>query len=503
MSVLRNKWTILCFILATAAVVIFSDFLIKPTIWSDEGLVIQFGRNLSERGAMQIAVSPNSFSANRQYYTSSVGWVLPVSLAAVFKIFGSSFFNARLLTSFYLLGFVTVVFLLIRRVYSLKTAVLSSLLLISFAPLYGNGKSALGEVPAMFWLAIGLYLYELFRQKPMLQAIFSGLGFGLFFASKPAFLILGAPILGTVCLVAVLRAKKNDIKFAAAKVIVFWFVVLLVIFPTVWFGAIHPLNYANILRTFSHYSNNFRSPCVLCDVKNNLSLFFTHTTLWHLEFLLAITAFYLVFVKREIMKDWRVQWLMIFATLDIIYFIKSTGVFRYLFPLQIILLAALPIFIGEFSEKIKSKWLKFSYLPVLFLVAIQFIHLFWFATMYHSSGPVELEKYINKEILFTDATVGIIGAPVAAAALPAGRYFQLVQFVTNESYGIVDGVNALDFPEKDLPEYIIYTEPYFVFGTNAGYYEKRIGYFYDKAAVFREYNVMKKKDILINEYPKN
>ena len=93
----------------------------------------------------------------------------------------------------------------------------------------------------------------------------------------------------------------------------------------------------------------------------------------------------------------------------------------------------------------------------------------------------------------TSAAVGIIGAPVAAAVLPDGRYFQLVQFVTNESYGIVDGVNALDLPEQELPEYIIYTEPYFVFGTDAGYYKKRISDFYYKVAVFREYNIMKRK----------
>lgn len=493
MNILQNKWVILGFILAATAVVIFNDFLIKPTIWSDEGLVIQLGRNLAEKGIVQVAISPDDFSANRQYYTSSVGWVLPASLAVVFKIFGVSFFNTRLLMSFYLLGFITVAFLLVSRFYGLKTAVLSSLLLISFAPLYGNGKSAIAEVPAMFWLALGFYFYEIFRHKPISQAILSGLGFGLFFASKPAFLILGVPILGIVCFAAVLREEKNAIKCATAKVIVFWFVVLLVIFPTIWFGAIHPLNIENILKTFSHYLNNFRSPCVSCDIKSNLSLFITHATLWHLEFLLVIGALYLVFVKRETMKDWRVQWLTLFAALDIVYFIKSTGVFRYLFPFQIILLAILPAVIFGVFKKLRPNFIRLSYLALVVLIGAQFTHLFFYATMYHSSAPPALEKYIQGEILPKKTIVGIIGAPVAAAVLPAGRYFQLVQFVTSESYGIVDGVNALDLPEKNLPEYIIYTEPYFVFGTDAGYYKGRMGDFYDKVAAFREYNVMKRK----------
>ncbi|MDO8555214.1 MAG: glycosyltransferase family 39 protein [bacterium] len=489
MSILQNKWIVLGFILTAAIAIISNDFLIKPTIWSDEGLVIQLGRNLAEKGVVQMAVSPNDFSANRQYYTSSVGWVLPTSLAVVFKIFGASFFNARFLMSFYLLGFVAVVFLLMKRMYGLKTAVLSSLLLISFAPLYGNGKSALGEAPAMFWLALGLYFYEIFRQKPMLQSVFSGFGFGLFFASKPAFLILGLPILFLIHLFSFYK-KTFSFKWLAF----FWVVVFLLILPTIWFGSIHPLNMENILKTFSHYSNNFRSPCVSCDIKSNLFLFLTSATLWHLEFLSAVAVVYLIFVKRKIIqKDWRVQWLIIFGVFNLVYFIKSTGVFRYFFPLQIILLVSLPIFLKGFLEKINLKWLKVSYLLTMFLVVIQFIHLFWFATMYHSSGPVELEKYINKEILPTNAVVGIIGAPVAAAALSAGRYFQLVQFVTNESYGIIDGVNALDLPEQNLPEYIIYTEPYFVFNTDAGYYKKRINDFYNTAAVFREYNVMKKK----------
>jgi len=326
----------------------------------------------------------------------------------------------------------------------------------------------------------------------MLQPVLSGLGFGLFFASKPAFLILGAPILFLIHLLSLYK-KTVSFKWLAF----FWLVVFALILPTIWFGSIHPLNIENILRTFSHYSNNFRSPCVLCDIKNNFSLFVSHATLWHLEFLLATAAFYLIFVRRGILSakggDWRVQWLVLFAVVDIIYFIKSTGVFRYFFPLQIILLAVFPAMIFGILKTSKPVFARLGYVAVIFLVAMQFTHMIFYSTMYHSSAPPVLESYIKNEILPKNTTVGIIGAPVVAAVLPAGRYFQLVQFVTNESYGIVDGVNALDLPEQNLPEYLIYTEPYFVFGTDAGYYKKRISDFYYKAAVFREYNVMKRK----------
>lgn len=346
-NILKNKWIILVFILTVAGIVVFNDFLIRPTIWSDEGLVIQLGRNLAETGRLGIAVAPGQFSSNRYYYTSSSGWVLPVSLAAMFKLFGVSFFNARLLAAFYLFGFIVVIFLLACRLWGLRTAVLSSLLLVSFAPLYGNGKSVLSDLPGLFWLALGFYLYEIFREKSLRQAVFSGLGFGLFFSAKPAFLILGLPALGVIHLIKYLRKKEKFQWF-----LVFWLAIFFAVLPTIWFGIIHPLTLESFQKTLSHYANNYYSPCVSCDIKSNLILFFTHQTLWHLVLLMAIAAFCLFLLRGQgVLKDWRICWLLFFSIFDLFYFLKSPGTFRYFFPLQLLLLVVLPACIFGIFKK--------------------------------------------------------------------------------------------------------------------------------------------------------
>lgn len=493
MNILTNKWIILIFILAVAGIIIFTNFLTRPKIWSDEGLMVQLTRNWAEAGEMKIAVGPNQFSPNQHYFNSSAGWVAPASVALFFKISSVSFFNARLAMAFYLLGLIAVVFLLARRLWGLKTAIFSSLLLVSFAPLYGNGKSVLAEVPALFWLALGFYLYEVLRSKPMLQSILSGLGFGMFFAAKPAYLILGLPVLAVVHLITLLRTRKDAITFAAAKVILFWLLIFLVIAPTIWRGVIHPINFENILKTAGYYSNNYGSPCVSCDIQRNLSLFLTHKTLWHLAFLIIVAGLYLILNRKEFLKEWRIQWLAIFGLFVLFYFLKSPAVFRYFFPLQIILLCVLPFCLLRIFEKIKPNFFWIGYAAVAILIIIQFVHLGWFKTMYHSTAPVFLEQYIKENILPTDKIVGIIGSPVAAAAMPAGRYYQFVQFVTSESFGITDGINALDLPDESLPDYLIYQTPFFIFRGDTDYYARRIETFYEQAVIFQDYIVMEKK----------
>jgi hypothetical protein len=222
-------------------------------------------------------------------------------------------------------------------------------------------------------------------------------------------------------------------------------------------------------------------------------MFFSHKTLWHLVFLAAVVVIYLI-RRKELLsaigrsafggKDWRVQWLFFFGIFDILYFLKSPGVFRYFFPLQIILLIILPICFFGLTKKLRFL--------LLILIGVQFVHLAWFPTLYYSVGPPRLEKYIEREILTTEKTIGVINAPAAAAALPSDRYFQLVQFVTARSYGITDGINPLDLPADSFPDYLIYREPLFIFNADTKHYLEQIELSYKKAAVFRDYIVMKK-----------
>ena len=54
----------------------------------------------------------------------------------------------------FLLMLVAASFWLIYEVFGYKEAVISTLLLVSFAPLYGNGKIVLGEIPGLLFLVL-------------------------------------------------------------------------------------------------------------------------------------------------------------------------------------------------------------------------------------------------------------------------------------------------------------------------------------------------------------
>ena len=80
----------------------------------------------------------------------TVGYPLIYPLALLFKIFGISILKARVLMVFFIMSLVLISYLAIKKRYGLNQSLLSIALLVTFPPLYGNGKSVLGEVPGLF-----------------------------------------------------------------------------------------------------------------------------------------------------------------------------------------------------------------------------------------------------------------------------------------------------------------------------------------------------------------
>lgn len=434
-------------VIAFAAFWIYSDFLTKPFIWSDESLNIQMARTLAETGKIGIPLSPGVFSSHLHYYTSSSGWVMLASVAAGLKIGGMSFFAARSVMAIYMLAAVILVYICVLRFRDWKTATVSALLVASFASFIGYGKSVLGEVPGICWLLAGLLALQYAKKWPWAYFV-GGLGFGLFLATKPAFLLIGGPPLLFVIAIEYLK-KRMDIK----QVAIFLIAILIAVLPSIYIGSIHPITMENIQKTALYYSNNYNSPCIRCDIQRNLWSLVSQTTFWHLELLAAVTGVWLVTVAKSVRMDWRMRWFLLFSLLSMAYFLKSPGTNRYFFPLQFGLLILFPIALMDIVSHYAPK-MKKGVLPIsLLLVMVQSIQYAYLSDVYPNSGPPELERFLKEEVLPKPGLIGVINAPAAGAIVPADRQFQ---FIRNSAFGRTDGVNILTKNEEMWPETIVY-----------------------------------------------
>lgn len=477
-------------LITLTAVFIFDDFLTRPRIWFDEGLKIQLARNFADFGKIGIQLAPGEFSPSIVYHTST-GWFLPVALGAVFRVFGVSFLAARLFMAAMLLSFVAVLFLLARRWWGLGIATFSALLIITFAPLYGNGKSVLAEIPSLLWLALGLYLFELLRGKNIwLHAGSVGFAIGMFGATKPAFLFLFLP---AFFLVHIVMFAKN--RMTAKWFAIHWCFVALAVLPTLWLGTVHPISIANLKETLRVYSSgNYTVGCAGCNARENIFNLFRHTTLLHLAGLLAVNAAALAwFTRKKKIVDWRIWSFALSGVLVLAYFLRSPGVFRYVLPLQLILLFVLPWSVFFLTERLGFMrfWRGAAGITLFAVLVAQLAHMLFFATVFRTAAPLALEQYVRQN-LRSDESVGVIGSTVAAAIVPNARMKQFIRLDAND----VDGRNFLEDPAEKLPDTLVYYIDYPDFKENPDVepFSGKLAPHYIRALDLGEYVVLRRRE---------
>lgn len=477
-------------LLTLTAVFIFDDFLTRPRIWFDEGLKIQLARNFADFGKIGIQLAPGEFSSSIVYNTST-GWFLPVALGAVFRVFGVSFLAARLFMAVLLLGFVALIFLLTLCWWGPRIAAFSTLLVITFAPLYGNGKSVLAEIPAFFWLMLGLYLYEILRKKHfLLHAGGVGFAIGMFGATKPAFLFLFLPAFFLVHLVMLARNR-----LAAKWFAIFWCFAVLAVLPTLWLGTVHPISIANLKETLQVYlSGNYTVKCADCNARENFFNFFRHTTLLHLVgLLIANIVAFAWFARKTKTSDWRVWSFALSGVLILAYFLRSPGIFRYVLPLQFLLLLILPWSFFFLSERLRFVRYRHGVASIALgiIVLAQLAHMRFFATVFHTATPLAIEQYVRQN-LRSDESVGVIGSTVAAAIVPNARMKQFIRLDANN----VDGKNFLEDPVEELPNVLIYYVDYPDFKENPDVepFLGKLAPHYIRALDLGEYVVLRRRE---------
>ncbi len=330
----RNQRLLALALLALAAFFALFRLSESPSVWYDEGIYTQMAMNLSDHGVVGFQLSPGEITHVSRV---TVGYPLVVPLALTMKVFGTDILVSRGLMVAFLLGFLALAYLLIKKEFGYTAALGTLTLLATFPPLYGNGKSVLGEVPGLFFFVLALWcLYQVsVRVQRSWWAFLAGASLGLCAATKPLFLVsLGAFAIASLTMRRGASWSIRDVGFALLGI---------ALSLGVWFGMQFSTGDSPAV-TLAFYANPYQTASLGTTILTNVKSLITGATPLYLLFLMGVWSVSLVirYVKKEhIALSEHTAFLT--AVLIIVAYLRIVGWYRYLFPAQIIaLLYAVP-----------------------------------------------------------------------------------------------------------------------------------------------------------------
>lgn len=419
---LKSKFKLLLslFILGLACFLIIFNFTKTPNVWVDEGVFTNVAENLSVNHSVGMQISPGVSKPLGLLLSAGYPVIFPVSLS--FKFFDVGLWQARLVMVIYMIILVILFFIFSNKLYGFYPAVLSSLLLLSFSPFYGNGRPVQGEVPGLVFLVFGAILllyWEKSEFKNSWYLALSGFTLAVSASVKPLYLLV---ITASLLLTFIFWFKKIN-----NKSILINFLLGVVPPAILWFlfqfNGVHSDD--NIFSTYlsfaSYFIGNHSSDIsVWQNIYTNLLRFLTESTPLLFIILLALTTF--VFILRffkKIDRDISISefFILTFIVLNWLGYLKGTGWYRYFFPANTLVYIFVPFVFwglgGLFVKPIYKKILVFA--PVVLLL-FQFYHLVFISdTSYvvKRTRNDDLKKVLSeidpsKKVLFYNASEAIV-----------------------------------------------------------------------------------------------
>lgn len=444
----KNRQTLfLTAILIFVVVFSFSHLTTRPGLWFDEGLNIEIAHNFLLSNKLDISTAPNVFSGV-PYIVGTNGYPLTIPLAGTFSVFGFGLKQTRIYMLFWLLAVLLSLYYVVKSIFGTSKALATVAFIATFAPFYGNGLTATGEIPGFFFFIWGLF----FLIKPeRSNYLLTGLLFALAAAAKPSVYLSVFPVFLIFLLLGEKKEFfKNFFKFilGAFPPILLW---IILAFP-------NPLS----LNTWKAVVLFYRYPfgkefSIVANIFKNISLVFTHSTLIYFLLLISVIIFWF-FTNGRInsLKRKFCIFFFIYAVFAFLYFLKSPGWLKYIFGFElsafIFVPSALETVTREISKEEKLQNLAFKFALAFFLI-IQLVHLFFFRSALYSPYPEITTSFINENLARNDAyKVGILNNPAIAGLINSSKKFQILK--VNGSSPIF-GENPLSFPKKSLPQFII------------------------------------------------
>lgn len=440
------------FLLALTAVLFFSLYKLteSPPTWYDEGMITQVAINLLHHGRAAIQVAPGELASAGHV---STGFPVIYPLSVVFRIAGIGILQARLLMAAFLLAFFIAFSYLARSILGSRMWLYSVFLLASFAPLYGNGKNVLGEVPGLLFLALSLIFLYRFENSGKVRDIFLASFFaGLSATTKPIFLLL---ILAVILAIFLLRRFWPNRRLVLGAIISF-------LAPFALWLPFQFQGNDSFGEILSFYVNPYRLGNLPSVVLANLAhVVSSPETL----FTAAIFIFWAVslFLRRN-EHLWLTELVaFIFTSLVLLSYFRTPGWHRYFFPAHVVVLIYFPAAFFLTYERVRG-WVKarfsssFSlpvFLPVAFicfLVIFQFYQLgfnSWVADYYGNHRTAILQEYFRA--FDPAASIFIYDAPEIVPFLPSDNYYQ---YMPAGNIWVIGG-EQLDKLKDGVPQFVV------------------------------------------------
>ncbi len=421
----------------------------SPPVWYDEGIYTQLGMNVASYGVSGLRLDPTAITKVPQL---TVGYPLIYPLALVFKLFGQGILQARLLMVAFLMAFVVAGYALVRKIYGPTLGLMALGLLATFGPLYGNGKSVLGEVPGLLFVALSILCFEARKSAGRYSGVYlvlSGLTAGLAAATKPYFLVF--PV--AIAIAVIVEYVRKSIRIKDISILAISAIVPIAIWLALQFGS------AQAGDTFSRYVNPYRYGSLTSVILENIRGLVAGIGPLYLLAMMGVwtLSFWLAWKKRV-----RISMMEIaaysFVIISFLAFLRTSGMYRYIFPAQAISILffapAAARILGLWDNRLTAfvkRW-KLLHVTVLLLIvfgAYQVRFDSWVAQAYGSSKTAEWQAHFAS--MASSTAEFFYDAPEVAIFKKDPNYFQLIV----PGPGLTIGEANLDALKKGVPNEVV------------------------------------------------
>lgn len=455
------KLKIVAVCVCMAIVLFFSLYKLteSPPVWYDEGIYSQLAINSALFSSNDIQIAPGEFVSGA-FVTGGYPFIQPVALS--FRLFGIGIFQSRIVMAGFIVLLVTLLFVLTKKMFGSRYAILAAFLCALFPVLYGNGKNMLGEVPGLVYLFCFLWAtYELERKKYQgtIQYIFAGLSAGLCVSTKPLFLVLGGAVLIAVILHR--RSVVWNMKGLLNGLVAF------LIPLVIWFSFQFEQG-DSMVAIANYYANPYGIADVGQQIVTNFVRFFTESSPVYLLVLSLIwIGSFVIRVSKKVPVSLTEKIALIFTVLVLAAYLRTAGWYRYFFVAQIVTIAFVPhavsVWITMFVQKYKS-WrgrdtsisnvssfrITLGCCTLLFLIqGYQLLFTSWVATHYSSTKSAELTEFFST--VPPDTTYFLYDVPEIVEFLPHQSYYQYLA----PTRALVFGVSQVKKLDAGIPDVVI------------------------------------------------
>lgn len=446
--ILKHKYH---FLLATALLfVVFvslATLTTKPRLWADEAKSIELALNFQRFGVLDIQTAPNEFSGI-SYLLQSTGYPVTVPLAGIFALFGFSMAVSRIYMLLWMIAALCGIFFFLKRVFGIREALFSVVLIATFASFHDNGRTVVGEIPGFLFMLLGLWLtlrisdfkHLSFEVGPPFLA---GIFFGLAVVTKPSVYMA---ILPAITVALCFRGKTARHWFFEMCMICIGTLIPAIL----WFAIIvgTPTNGSFWNGLLSFWRNPFNAGSIEGNIIYNIkSIIFSTTLLYFGAFFIMLLATTKQFWYNEKQRIFFV-FLVLYSALAFIYYLRSPGWLRYIIAAELLILMAVPYSIDAVMKlpHLRNIWHGAS-IALSVLIIVQTIHFFTSAQIYTSDSALRAGEYVNRE--FPHESVGVLDAITLGIFIDPSQKYQAITMVGLPQMG----TNPL--LEKNLPNIVI------------------------------------------------